>query len=264
MIDKQDIAFIVIGDVHGRNFWKDAIGFEQDVPVIFLGDYLDPYPNEGITTDMALDNFREVLDYAKSNKNVNLLYGNHDSYAFHDAGLCSCRHDFVRYDEICKIFDDNKELFKFAHEETVGGKRFLMTHAGIHPQWLDENRDIFGDDFQWTADEINSCHGKEGFMDALKTYSWRRGGYRDYGSMVWCDVRDHFAVSGYDKMPVDVVQVFGHTQFVKAFGFKTYCQFYNVDCRKVVVVDKTGALRYLNDGSPVEVDYGDDDNNSEN
>ena len=61
MINKDDLAFIVIGDVHGRKFWKDAIGYENEVPVIFLGDYLDPYVDEGITQEEAFDHPQKNL-----------------------------------------------------------------------------------------------------------------------------------------------------------------------------------------------------------
>ncbi|MDE5880282.1 MAG: hypothetical protein K2H60_01000 [Muribaculaceae bacterium] len=39
---------IVIPDLHGRTFWKEAVEKYPDADTIFLGDYLDPYPNEGI------------------------------------------------------------------------------------------------------------------------------------------------------------------------------------------------------------------------
>lgn len=265
MINKEDIAFIVIGDVHGRKFWMDAVGYEDTVPVVFLGDYLDPYPDEPITQEEAFDNFKEVLEYARNNQNVHLLYGNHDSYAFRDDILCSCRHDYVRYDDIFKLFHENKDLFKFAHDEHVNGKRFLMTHAGIHPKWIEANRDIFGDDFKWTADEINAHAKEEGFMKALRTYSWRRGGFlTKYASMVWCDIGDHLDVTNkgdYDGIPENLVQVFGHTRSIMAAGFEEYCRLFNVDCKRVVFIDKTGTLRYLDDGSPVMVFGNQDEDN---
>ena len=47
---------IVIPNIHGRQFWRHAIqlwdGKEQ---VVFLGDYLDPYHNEGLSNDEAYE-----------------------------------------------------------------------------------------------------------------------------------------------------------------------------------------------------------------
>ena len=68
---------IIVPDVHGRTFWKDIMGYE-DTPVVFLGDYLDPYPRENIGKRQAIDNFLKILDYSKQNDNVTLLLGNHD------------------------------------------------------------------------------------------------------------------------------------------------------------------------------------------
>ena len=39
---------IIIPDIHGRTFWKEAIQKYPNSKTIFLGDYLDPYPHEGI------------------------------------------------------------------------------------------------------------------------------------------------------------------------------------------------------------------------
>ena len=68
---------LVCGDIHGRTFWKKVI--ESDLPVIFLGDYTDPYPQEEISKKQTLDNFKEVIEFANDQKDrVTLLLGNHD------------------------------------------------------------------------------------------------------------------------------------------------------------------------------------------
>lgn len=51
---------LIIPDVHGRDFWKDAANrFPGDI--VFLGDYLDPYPLEGISSDEAFTNSRKFF-----------------------------------------------------------------------------------------------------------------------------------------------------------------------------------------------------------
>jgi predicted phosphodiesterase len=54
---------LIIPDVHGRTFWKKAIEKHKDEvnKIIFLGDYLDPYPWEGITRKEAIRNFQEII-----------------------------------------------------------------------------------------------------------------------------------------------------------------------------------------------------------
>ena len=51
---------IIIPDIHGHTFWKDAVAKRREGEmVIFLGDYLDPHnsPIANITHDIAFRNF---------------------------------------------------------------------------------------------------------------------------------------------------------------------------------------------------------------
>ena len=61
---------LLIPDVHGRKFWKDAIEkhFDECDKVIFLGDYLDAYPDEEITRKQEKDNFAEILKLKENNR----------------------------------------------------------------------------------------------------------------------------------------------------------------------------------------------------
>ena len=48
------MKIFIIPDVHGRDFWKKAYNYVDKVDeVIFLGDYLDPYETEGISSEDA-------------------------------------------------------------------------------------------------------------------------------------------------------------------------------------------------------------------
>ena len=72
---------IVIPDVHGRTFWKDAVKNKENEEIIFEGDYLDPYPNENIPPGNALENFKEIIEFKKQHPdNVILLVGNHKNF----------------------------------------------------------------------------------------------------------------------------------------------------------------------------------------
>ena len=76
---------LVIPDVHGRPFWKQAVekyGDEVD-RIIFLGDYLDRYENEDISRKQERENFKEILDFKLENKDkVVMLLGNHKIISF--------------------------------------------------------------------------------------------------------------------------------------------------------------------------------------
>ena len=69
------MSILVIPDIHGRNFWKEAVekSIDKVEKIIFLGDYLDPYPWEGITRKEAIANFQEIIDFKKENKDKVVL-----------------------------------------------------------------------------------------------------------------------------------------------------------------------------------------------
>ena len=85
--------WIVIPDVHGRKFWRDVVKGNEDERIIFLGDYLDPYSEEGITPEDAYNELLDIIAFKKEHPdNVTLLLGNHD-LGYLDSNICSFRQD---------------------------------------------------------------------------------------------------------------------------------------------------------------------------
>lgn len=201
------MKILIIPDVHGRKFWREYINDEFD-HIIFLGDYLDPYPGEA-TAEEALQEFKDIINFKNSNlEKVTLLIGNHDCpYMFEyyrKALRYWCRHDNERHDEIAKVFEDNLDKFQIAWEcdnEKYG--KVLFTHAGVSGKF----KRICGLD----AEQINAFFLKENTNNipnivGLAAVSFYRGGASDTGSPVWADVREHL------KNPVtEIFQIFGHT-----------------------------------------------------
>ena len=76
------MKILVLPDIHGRPFWtKPSKRVNEYDKVIFLGDYMDPYPFEGNSVEDSLANFGQIIDFAKNNKDkVNLLLGNHKHF----------------------------------------------------------------------------------------------------------------------------------------------------------------------------------------
>ena len=69
------MKIIVIGDIHGRDIWKEIVKQEYD-KVIFLGDYLDSYD---LPVDKQRQNLIDILEFKANNRDkVELLIGNHD------------------------------------------------------------------------------------------------------------------------------------------------------------------------------------------
>ena len=68
---------VVIGDIHGRDTWKEIIAKEEPFDkVVFLGDYFDSYY---ISFKNQFINYNEIIKYKDDNKDkVITLFGNHE------------------------------------------------------------------------------------------------------------------------------------------------------------------------------------------
>lgn len=107
---------IIIGDVHGRSFWRDAVQRNPEGKFIFLGDYLDPYPNEGITNEEAVQGLEDILALKRERpKQVTLLWGNHDLHYLYPDELLGSRYDAPNAERNAHLFWDNQTLFQMAY-----------------------------------------------------------------------------------------------------------------------------------------------------
>ena len=204
-------VMLIVPDIHGRTFWKDVMRSPEDI--IFLGDYLDPYEEEGISADEALENFREILKFKKENPGrVTLLLGNHDLSYIYPWMECS-RHNDLKEKEIGDIFEDSRELFKLSH--TLDG-RYVFSHAGFNPIWV---RKHFGDMRILEVAEENQFS-----PESLYEISGFRRGWDSAGSIVWADVRE------FRDEDFGCYQIFGHTQLREPYWGENFAC---LDCRKI-------------------------------
>lgn len=186
---------LIIPDVHGRTFWQTAKEKINEIDkVIFLGDYLDPYPHEGITPEEAIVQFKEIIQFKKDNPDkVVLLLGNHDCAYCYDFGSAS-RYDYQNESEIKQLFKDNIDLFQLYYVND----NCLYSHAGITNDWLKQHLECN------TLEEFLKLP-KEDIVPHLWVVSFTRGGWSSTGSMIWSDVRE------FDRNE-EMFQIFGHTQ----------------------------------------------------
>ena len=201
------VNFIICGDLHGDSFWKNGLDYFYSHPeckFIFLGDYLDPYTRyEGITHEDAYNNFLEVLEFARNNRErVILLRGNHDEWNFDENREC-CRHDYYNTERNSKLFEDNADLFQFAHREGD----YLFTHAGVCTGWLLQNN----------LTHINEDNIVDYLNSNPKTL-WQigesRGGLQDWGSPLWCCWIGDWECDEC-KNPFKLKQIFAHVRLEK-------------------------------------------------
>ena len=245
---------LVIPDIHGRLFWKEAVEkYKDEVDrIIFLGDYLDRYENEDISRKQEKENFKEILDFKLENKDkVVLLLGNHDLHYTERSFPRSTRYSSSNAYSYREMFLSHMSLFKLAHEETIGGKKFLFTHAGVMNSWVERNKDIIGEP---TVENLNklldTLAGVRALSDISRYRTWLG---EKSGSILWSDVREKLdidilsseitpnedsIVEGYDY------QVFGHTQLSKdpIINDKWAC----LDCRRAFIINDNGEIKEIN------------------
>ena len=212
---------LVVPDVHGRAFWHRAMELVDQVDqMVFLGDYLDPYSHEGISFDLALEEFNKILEFKKEYPDlITLLVGNHDMhYIIKDFMDCS-RRNTTMLDQLHELYNANLELFNLVHIEDD----WIFSHAGVYKGWMDK--------YEFTLEDLNLKTFLGSHWPALEDLSWYRGGYNSVGSCVWADLRE----SVKNELFPGYKQVVGHTQLNEKpyITDKIMC----VDVRRCFILD---------------------------
>ena len=226
---------LIIPDVHGRSFWRTAVASGDYDRIIFLGDYVDPYPDERIGELTALHGLMDIIDfYDRHPDQVVLLLGNHDLHYFspHFHDLCPCdRYDEGQSDILHFLFTKG-DRFNLAHEETVGSQKYLFTHAGVNQPWLKRNLKVIR---KPDAIHLNRLLLFDEGIETLRQVGLLRWGMYLTGSVVWGD-SEELAVS--DPLP-DVYQIVGHTRQYDDMPIITP-HYACLDCSTAFVLDEKG------------------------
>lgn len=253
---------LIVPDVHGRQFWKEAVEqHEKDCEkIIFLGDLVDPYLDEGITRKQAMRTLEEVIEYKLNNREkVVLLVGNHCAHYFLKNFARSSRYDSSNAYKIRELYIQHKHLFQLAHEEIVNGKKYLFTHAGLLNSWVERNKRIIGEP---TVESLNHLMDIQDGISALSEMSHYRTWIGEKsGSILWSDVRERIGspkeiipnedsiVEGYDY------QIFGHTQLNEKplITDKWAC----LDVRRAFILNDEGVITELDGERAIPAKIGD-------
>lgn len=202
---------LVIPDVHGRTFWKEAVAKYPGIDTIFLGDYVDPYPREEIRNFDVIINLQEIINYASEHPEVTLLLGNHDLHYLCNFGE-SCRLDQDNRYTIRQMLSENLHLFSIATVRHVNGKNVVFSHAPILTWWIEavgETTDLEKLVANLNARLATILDEPEDVARYLGHISRQRGGWLTYGSPVWADVLD---TNDFNLIPTADYSIFGHTQ----------------------------------------------------
>lgn len=188
------MEILTIPDVHAKDFWK--LGKAWSGPIIFLGDYVDPYPFDFPDEPPdVIQCLTEIMEFADENRDrVTLLIGNHGFSYLHD--LDASRHDYQLAGTIQEIYSDYLDLLHIAKQVDDT----LFTHAGVAKGWLKYNNLELPDK---EADKV---------LNELYNASWSpfwqigyiRGGMDPIGSPIWRDIRE-------GNLDERFFQVYGHT-----------------------------------------------------
>lgn len=259
------MKILIIGDIHGRNFWRKAIdnNIEKVDKVIFLGDYLDPYPNE-IRDNPELMECDDFYDYnglinilndiisLKKNEpdKYILLTGNHtDSYIWSKFNAAT-RTDYQNLEKYHKFFLENLEYFNLVWIEND----IIFSHAGISEGWAnnflynfmeyDEGAELEKSSTVFETARVLKDTSLKDFNDyyikSIGHISRYRGGDMMYGSCEWADIHEHIYVQ--NSSPNNIIprgeegifQVFGHTQLKEPLITKKWAC---LDCRKGFIIN---------------------------
>jgi len=250
---------IIIPDIHGRSFWHGIVAAYPDEQFLFLGDYIDPYPWEGLKPTDGIEQLERVIALKRSNPSrVILLLGNHDLAYIYPSTIKASRHNSFYEDTIQQIFVDNLECFQMAYAKQIAGKEYVFSHAGFHPAWVESHASVFNKANSYST-LVSLCNellrGEDiSFICSLADISASRYGSSASGSMIWADEEEYVGI----PLPKHVYQVFGHTQQDESAIITSY--YACLDCRMGFQLnEETGEWKAIENSSH-KIDWDEIDN----
>lgn len=225
------MKILVVPDVHGRTFWKEAKEKIHEVDAcIFLGDYVDPYDYEegainGSDHEALIDNVKEIIQFARDNApKVILLLGNHDAhYLSESSEIQSSRYNSLVKNGLAQAINNNIDLF----HKCVVCCGHLFSHAGVVRGWLSYNG--------YTGD-FNDVHEVESFINSstievTAQVGRSRWGLYPSGGPLWADIYEH------ERGDLSFPQIVGHTQLRETGSKITLGKTTCYDSRSIHIVE---------------------------
>ncbi|TSJ40960.1 metallophosphoesterase [Mucilaginibacter corticis] len=189
---------IVIGDLHGRDSWKQ-INFSKYDGAVFLGDYVDSFKR---SDQMIPNNLRAIIALKKLYpQKIILLLGNHDVQYLHYPKYHCPGFRLSMQPALSALFQDNRHLFQIAYQR----RNFLFTHAGITNRWFYNFRRSFAYSLLYRtgdtiADTLNRFETQTE-NSTIYSYSRYRTGHDSDGGPLWADYLEtfHDSLNGYHQ-----------------------------------------------------------------
>lgn len=200
---------IVLGDTHGRQFWK-YIAYRGDWDeLVLIGDYFDSFEFTGLE---QMNNFQQIIDFKKrSSKPVILLIGNHDHHYFPEVGYSSTQgYQAGIAMSISHLINENRDYLQMAYSVD----NMLFTHAGVSKIWMDNiiENGIFD---KYPEPNALSIANWVNDLFKYKPLVFRFTGMEPTGNdkcqtPIW--IRPRSLMKGAEFYKKNIIQVVGHTQ----------------------------------------------------
>jgi len=250
------MKLVAIGDIHGRDIWKQIIAKEQDADeFVFVGDYFDSFRIKGPD---QINNFLDIIEFKKQSKvPVILLIGNHDYHYYpgiDETGTSG--YQTVLAPSIKHVVGDNKQHLQAAYQSG----EFVFTHAGLSSEWLDDNIVMW--DVPNLAMYVNDLFYYQPQKLAYRSYKmvnetewYGAQGYGDemFQGPLWIRPKSLMRAN-YDTLRNQIIQVVGHTpqDNIDIEGKSTGGRYYFIDTLEynqgqyLIVKDGVVSLGILN------------------
>jgi hypothetical protein len=226
------MKLVAIGDIHGRDYWRQIIDQEQDADMfVFVGDYFDSFTIKGAD---QINNFLDIIEFKKQSKvPVILLIGNHDYHYYpgiEDNGTSG--YQTLMAPSIKHVIDDNKQHLQAAYQVD----EFVFTHAGLSSEWLNDNIVMW--DVPNLAMYVNDLFYYQPQKLAYRPYKqvgstvYGVGGYgsETFQGPLWIRPKALMAANR-DTLRNQIIQVVGHTpqDTIDIKGKSTGGRYYFID-----------------------------------
>ena len=212
------MKLVVIGDIHGRDIWKQIVAKEHDADeFVFVGDYFDSFTIKG---QEQINNFLDIIEFKNTSlyHKVTLLTGNHDYHYYpgiEDTGTSG--YQALMAPSIKYVVNENKQDLQVAYQ--VGN--FVFSHAGFSSEWLDDM--VVGWDVSNMVDKTNELFQYQPNKIAYRSFKYYNygepneqaslaSGYGDenFQGPMWIRPKSLMRAN-YDTLRNQIIQVVGHT-----------------------------------------------------
>jgi len=207
------MKLVAIGDIHGRDIWKQIVAKEHDADeFVFVGDYFDSFTIKGPD---QINNFLDIIEFRNTSiyHKVTLLLGNHDYHYYpgiDETGTSG--YQTLLAPSIKHVVSDNKQYLQAAYQSG----EFVFTHAGLSSEWLDDSIEDWN--VNNVVEKVNELFQYQPGKIAYRSFKqvgdqvYGVGGYGDetFQGPMWIRPKS-LMKANYDTLRKQVIQVIGHT-----------------------------------------------------